>query len=296
MTSMAQTSSPLCAQPCASSRAGPTQPGPPKCRGKSRDPLPLSSALTPHPPRQANPLSCFCRCRFLKQPPPESEHLTFLRRLLSSPPHPSTPADEAGLSIHIPPPPQRIPWLWPLGRPTGKGRMRVTVDEGEVDPTASLAASTTSTLSRKPDLSASAMERALTASAAHHPNAHVRHLTEGLQLNGTDSLPTSRARSVTPSHGRWASMVPSVAGTPVASAPGSAHGGSRPTSEAGEEAGDEDEDEGSQGGQVGDGEEGGGGEFEGDDDEDGEEEEEEDEEEEEEVEPLSRTVEALDLF
>ncbi|KAK4045941.1 protein-tyrosine phosphatase [Microbotryomycetes sp. JL201] len=50
---------------------------------------------------------------FLRQPPPEPEHLTFLRRLLST----SLPQSEPPIAIVVPPSPKRVPWLWPQGLP-----------------------------------------------------------------------------------------------------------------------------------------------------------------------------------
>lgn len=57
--------------------------------------------------------------RFLRQPPPEPEHLTFLRRIFSpAHPCPTSPPPAAPLSITIPPPSRRVEWLWKGGMPT----------------------------------------------------------------------------------------------------------------------------------------------------------------------------------
>ncbi|KAK4701488.1 hypothetical protein P7C70_g4743, partial [Phenoliferia sp. Uapishka_3] len=52
--------------------------------------------------------------RFLRAPPPASEHRTFLLRLFSHTPHAS---DDHTVSLHIPPPSLRAPWLWHSGMP-----------------------------------------------------------------------------------------------------------------------------------------------------------------------------------
>ncbi|ORY84083.1 hypothetical protein BCR35DRAFT_60819 [Leucosporidium creatinivorum] len=57
--------------------------------------------------------------RFLRQPPPEPEHLTFLRRLFSpTHPCPTSPPPATPLSITIPPSSRRVEWLWKGGMPT----------------------------------------------------------------------------------------------------------------------------------------------------------------------------------
>ncbi|KAK4047975.1 protein-tyrosine phosphatase [Microbotryomycetes sp. JL221] len=52
--------------------------------------------------------------RYLRQPPPEPEHLTFLRRLLS----PALPQSDPPVIVIVPAPSKRVPWLWPQGLPT----------------------------------------------------------------------------------------------------------------------------------------------------------------------------------
>ncbi|KAM0750424.1 hypothetical protein T439DRAFT_381112 [Meredithblackwellia eburnea MCA 4105] len=54
--------------------------------------------------------------RYLRAPPPASEHITFLSRLFAPVPHSS---DDGSLFIQVPPPSRRAPWLWPSGMPTG---------------------------------------------------------------------------------------------------------------------------------------------------------------------------------
>ncbi|KAM0791539.1 hypothetical protein ACM66B_005988 [Microbotryomycetes sp. NB124-2] len=75
--------------------------------------------------------------RFLRQPPPEPEHLTFLRRLLSS----ALPQSDPPVVLVVPSSSKRVPWLWPQGLPTAPAvngkkslqhiSMRVKVQEDE---------------------------------------------------------------------------------------------------------------------------------------------------------------------
>lgn len=69
--------------------------------------------LTANPPCPSSPASSF-----LRQPPPEPEHLTFLRRLFSpSLPSLPSPSPSPPLAIHIPPSSKRVEWLWKRGMP-----------------------------------------------------------------------------------------------------------------------------------------------------------------------------------
>ncbi|SGY21818.1 BQ5605_C016g08277 [Microbotryum silenes-dioicae] len=99
--------------------------------------------------------------RYLRQPPPEPEHLAFLRRLLpptthtsnntasstvppssSCNPTPTKPLPSSSTlpdGIFVPKPSSRVPWLWPHGFPGKKGvhaSMKVIVEH---DPTAAAA-------------------------------------------------------------------------------------------------------------------------------------------------------------
>lgn len=69
-------------------------------------------------------ISIVCSCvfsgRHLRAPPPEPEHLTFIRRFLSPGAQPSSETD----TIIVPPPKQRVPWLWPQGMPTASNSKR----------------------------------------------------------------------------------------------------------------------------------------------------------------------------